>query len=731
MKKTNILITLTGLLIMTLSTQTPAQQEEFIKKAVNVKPHPRQVQWQECEFTAFIHIGVNTFTAREWGTGKEDPSLFNPTQLDASQWVKTMKQAGMKLVVLTAKHHDGFCLWPSRYTEHSVKNSPWKGGKGNVVKDIAIACQQQGMKLGIYLSPADLYQIESPNGYYGNGSQTKKSRIPTKDHIQKGLTFECMADDYNRYFMNQLYELLTEYGPVYEVWFDGANPKDVGQKYNHQDWYRLIRKLQPEAVIFGKGPDCRWAGNERGYAREMEWSVVPISHPADSDQNTWPDMTGQDLGSRDKIRNAQYLHWYPAEADTSIRHGWFWRDSNQQVKSVEELLDIYYGSVGRNANLILNIPPDRRGLFDDKDTKALLKMGSILQKTFSQNLASGSNVKASHTRSGGKFSASGTVDGKKETYWSTDDWQSSATLEYDLGSPKTFNVVMVQECISEAGQRIEAFNIEAFVNGNWQQIVRATTVGYKRLLRINNTTAQKVRLNITESRMCPTVSEFGLFMAPITLSDPIITRDRQGTVSISCNPAGPKILYSVDGSPAKEFTSPFPLPKGGLVKAVAMGASQNEKSDETSVLYDVCKAKWKIHKVDSENPSSGEGADKAIDDDPKTLWHSQWQGGQPPLPHDIQIDLGETLTLKGFTYTPRQGPITGTINEYAFYVSSDGNNWGEPKSKGIFGNIKNNPVEQRVMFDKPAAGRYIRLVALSEFEGKPFTSAAEIGVITK
>jgi alpha-L-fucosidase len=276
-------------------------RKELIRKAVDVRPSARQLVWQQLEFIGFVHFGVNTFSGREWGTGEEDPKTFNPEKLDTDQWCRMMKAAGMKQVILTAKHHDGFCLWQTRYTTHSVSSSTWRSGKGDVLRELVDSCRKYGLKVGVYLSPADLYQIENPAGLYGNLSEYSERVIPRPvpgRPFKDTRTFKFVADDYNEYFMNQLYELLTEYGRIHEVWFDGAHPKRKGgQKYTYQQWYELIRTLAPGAVIFGKGPDLRWCGNEAGKARAAEWSVIPINAPPD--KFAWPDMTAQDLGSLD------------------------------------------------------------------------------------------------------------------------------------------------------------------------------------------------------------------------------------------------------------------------------------------------------------------------------------------------------------------------------------------------------------------------------------------------
>jgi len=319
-----------------------AREKDLNLRAADVRPAPRQLAWQQGEFIAFIHFGVNTFTAREWGTGKEDPKIFNPENLDTDQWCRMMQAAGMTQAILTVKHHDGFCLWQTRYTNHSVASGNWREGKGDVLRDLAESCKKYDIKLAVYLSPADLYQIENPEGLYGNLSEYTERVIPRPVEgrpFKDKRTFKFRVDDYNEYFLNQLFELLTEYGPVHEVWFDGAHPKRKGgQKYTYQHWYQLIRELAPQAVIFGKGPDVRWCGNEGGRTREAEWSVIPISKPLN--EFLWPDMTAGDLGSLGKLKEnfdkGGFLHWYPAETNTSIRHGWFWRDEKQPIYGIAQ-----------------------------------------------------------------------------------------------------------------------------------------------------------------------------------------------------------------------------------------------------------------------------------------------------------------------------------------------------------------------------------------------------------
>ena len=494
-------------------------RKEVIRKAANVKPSPRQLAWQELEFICFVHLGVNTFTGREWGTGMEDPKIFHPEKLDTDQWCQMMKAAGMTQVILTAKHHDGFCLWQTRYTTHSVASSDWRAGKGDVLRDLVTSCKKYGLKVGVYLSPADLYQIENSKGLYGNLSQYSQRTIPRPvpgRPFRDKRTFKYLVDDYNEYFLNQLFELLTEYGPIHEVWFDGAHPKRKGgQKYTYAKWYAMIRELAPQAVIFGKGPDVRWVGNEAGNSRKAEWSVIPIDAPAD--QFTWPDMTAQDLGSLDKLQETLnkggYLHWYPAETDTSIRHGWFWRDEKQRVKTTEHILDIWYRSVGGNTVLLLNIPPNRDGHFAERDGKVLAELGHILRETFKTNLAAGATASASATRGAG-FDAANALDGDTTTCWRPPDGTTQAELTITLPGEKTFNIVMFQEQIRDYGQRIANFAIDVQKDGQWQEVAEGQTVGYKRICRIPNTTTDKVRIRILDARVSPTISTFALYHAP-------------------------------------------------------------------------------------------------------------------------------------------------------------------------------------------------------------------------
>ena len=470
---------------------------ELGSKAARVVPSERQLAWQALEFQAFVHFGMNTFTDREWGQGTEDPKLFDPTEFDAGQWAEAVKAAGIRGLIVTAKHHDGFCLWPSRFTEHSVKSSPWREGKGDVVGEVAAACRKAGLKFGVYLSPWDRHEPS-----YGDSPR------------------------YNEHFKNQLRELLTNYGEISEVWFDGAcaeGPNGKRQVYDWESYYALIRGLQPGAVISIIGPDARWIGNEAGVTRESEWSVIPVVGFGDLPDEKNPggiaglDAQAADLGSFGRIasvaRQGGRLIWYPGQVDVSIRPGWFYHAAeDDKVKTLGHLLDIYYTSIGGNAQLLLNIPSDKRGRIHENDVQRLKELGDRLRTTFAVNLAKGASSR--RIRGTALFEGSPKpAAGLGQPPSGTDGDSPSFQIEYDLGSPKVFNVAMIKESIRQ-GQRIESFALDAWDGRDWREIAKGTTVGWKKLLRFPAVEATKARLRILKARAWPFSPRLELFFDP-------------------------------------------------------------------------------------------------------------------------------------------------------------------------------------------------------------------------
>jgi alpha-L-fucosidase len=450
-------------------------------------PSERQLAWHDMEYYMFVHFTVNTFTDKEWGYGDEKESVFNPTALDCRQWAKVAKDAGMKGIIITAKHHDGFCLWPSQYTSHSVKNSVWKDGKGDVLRELRNACDEYGLKMGVYLSPWD-----RNSAVYG-------------------------TPEYLIYYRNQLNELLTNYGDIFEVWFDGANGGDgfyggarekrkIDNK-TYYDWpntHSIVRKLQPSAVMFSDaGPDIRWVGNESGMGSLTNWCLLK------KDEMYPGGDFAKILGEGHEDGN----YWVPAEVDVSIRRGWFYHQTQDSlVRSPENLLELYYQSVGRNSNLLLNVPPDRRGLLHENDVKSLLAFRELLKKEFENNLAKGKKTSAKPVRGKG-YEAANATDGNPETYWTTKDDQISGEVIIDLGNETEVNRIILQEYI-KLGQRVEAFSVSAFSGGVWKTLIDGTTIGHKVIRKFPVISASKIKITISKSKACPVISNIELYKSP-------------------------------------------------------------------------------------------------------------------------------------------------------------------------------------------------------------------------
>jgi len=500
-----------------------------------------------------------------------------------------MKSAGMKMVVFTAKHHDGFVLFQSRYTKHGVMSSPFKNGKGDVLKELSESCEKYGLKLGIYLSPADLYQIENKEGLYGNLSKHSERVIPRVVEgrpFKDKRTFKFKADDYNEYYLNQLFELLTEYGPIHEVWLDGAHPKRKGgQKYNYLAWKELIRELAPEAVVFGK-QDVRWCGNEAGITRETEWNVIPYQEDP-NEMNSFADFTNIDLGSREKLYQGKFLHYQQGEVDTSIREGWFYRnDDEQKVRNADDVFDIYERSVGGNATLIMNIPPNREGRFSPRDVEALIESGRRIKSTYTENLlegATGPNEILDENENSFLL-----IDGTKEVIITTK-------------KPIVTNRFVIQEAITTHSERIEKHALDAWLCNEWKEIALATNIGYKRILRFPEIETNKFRIRVLESRNTPAISVVKVHYYQPIPQEIAIEIDSIGQVIIApkkhefkWKPHGEntilningdiEIHYTIDGSTpsknSKRYTAPFSL-KTGEVKATAF---VKEKSGNEAFL---------------------------------------------------------------------------------------------------------------------------------------------------
>ncbi|MGH9760120.1 MAG: alpha-L-fucosidase [Blastocatellia bacterium] len=438
-------------------------------------PSSAQLAWQQMEYYAFIHFGMNAFTNDEWGKGRENPDTFNPTGLDCRQWARVVKEAGMKGIIITAKHHDGFCLWPSSTTTYSVKNSKWRDGKGDVLKDLSEACREFGLKFGVYISPWD------------------------RNHPLYG------TPRYNRVYKDQWREVLTNYGAVFEAWLDGANDHTKPMVYDFNGFFQTIKKYQPNALIFSDaGPDIRWVGNENGIAGETNWSTRDNdgSFPGFADEKAL--NTGDEDGSS----------WIPAECDVSIRPGWFYHESDDlKLKSVAQLMDIYYDSVGRNANMLLNIGVDRRGLVNEHDIERLMEFKRTRDQAFAVNLAKG-RITASNVRGNDpRYSADKAFDGLLNTYWSTDDGVTSGSLEIDFGQETELNCILVQENI-ELGQRVKQFSVQIWKDGAYATIAQGTTIGHKRILRFPLIKTHRLRIMIESAKASPAITNVELYKTP-------------------------------------------------------------------------------------------------------------------------------------------------------------------------------------------------------------------------
>jgi alpha-L-fucosidase len=724
-----------------------------------------------------IHFGVNTYLDHEWGYGDEDPNLIDPVDFDPRQIVGAAKAGGFKGIIVVAKHHDGLCLWPTKTTTHNISQSHWKNGKGDIVKGYEEACRALGMSLGIYCSPWD-----RNNPAYGTPA-------------------------YLAIYRAQLRELYSHYGPLFMSWHDGANGGDgyyggARERRNidrttYYDWdstWRITRQMQPGAVIFGDiGPDVRWVGNEQGHAGETCWATFTPQAP-DPGHKPANGYSKYELAP-EGTRNGDY--WMPAECDVPLRPGWFYHASqDEQVRTPAQLLDLYYASVGRGADLDLGLAPNKRGLLDAHDVRSLKAFGDLLRQTFAVNLAAGARLTPSNVRGNDRahYGPAFLLDNDRYSYWATDDGITNPSVEFDLGSLKTFNVIRLRENI-RLGQRIDSIAVDVWVGagapgdvsagaprgvskvvpgdmsaaGQWRRIAVATSIGPNRLIRLgHNITTDKVRLRITGSPVCIALSDFGLYKEKLQAPAPVIRRESSGMVSMvpgsasGASGAGGAasgrsvtasenvdarlpIHYTLDGSTpglaSPLYTVPFLLAQGGTVKARSI--DKEVAGDIRTQVFGISHSGWSI--VSAPEGSHGE---RAIDEDESTDWSTLGEvggtqapaggtvgntGGTPqnaPFPQDITVDMGKEQLVKAFTYLPRQDRKTAGIVDRYAFYTSEDGKDWEKVKQGEFSNIAANPLQQLVLLKSPVKARYFRFSALHTI-GERGVSVAELGVVTR
>ncbi len=652
-------------------------------------PTPAQVAWQKMETYAFVHFGLNTFNDLEWGYGDTPAETFDPTDLDAEQWVRIIQAAGFKGIILTAKHHDGFNLWPSKYTEYSVKNSPWREGKGDMVRDLVDACRKYGLKFGLYLSPWD------------------------RNHAEYG------GPEYVEYFHNQVRELLNEYCDsveLFEYWFDGANGGDgyyggAREKrsidpttyYRYEQAVESIHSKFPDAMIFGgTEPTIRWVGNEEGWAGETDWAPYKVG---DNPHYGSPDGT----------------QWLPAECDVSIRPGWFYHPrEDHQVRTLSHLVDIYYRSVGRNATLLMNFPVALDGRIHSLDSARIMEWRQALDEQFRTDLLEGIVPAASDIR-GRKFGAERMTDGRWESYWATSDSVTTASVTFRFDTLTNLNRLLLQEYIP-LGQRVSRFGIEYLDSlDNWRPVETPdtmSTIGYKRIIRFASVATKGVRVNFLQSRGPLCINNIEAYHAPVLMVEPTIRRTGQGVVSIGAVP-GAEIRYTTDGTTptlvSPVYREPFEWAAPGEVRAIVIDPVLGTISPVATRKFDIPTAAFRV--VKPVKPRT----EVIFDGNPTTVWYLSLEEGR-----ELIFDLDRPRMLTGLTYTPdmsRWG--SGPVSKYQIYVD------GRKVAAGEFSNIKANPVEQTVVFSEPTSGRRIRFVVEATADEAPQAAFAEVTVLTE
>ena len=666
-------------------------------------PTRQQLAWQNMGMYAFIHFTVNTFTGREWGDGTESEDTFHPTRMDCEQWCRIIRDAGFKGVVLTAKHHDGFCLWPSRYTTHSVQYSTWRDGKGDVVGELAKAAKKYGLKLGLYLSPWDRHEKT-----YGSG------------------------EPYNEFYRNQLRELLTTYGgpngeDLFITWFDGAcgeGPNGKVQVYDYDKAAAIIRECAPNAVIFGHmgdHRDIRWCGNERGYAGSPNWATL----------NEYRDVSGDDGLQHGDVNGR---HWWPSEVDVSIRPGWFYHpEEDAQVHSLEHLLDIWYHSVGRGSSLNLNFPPDRRGLIHENDAERIHEFKIVLDKTFSVNFAAGASVRASNER-GPDFRGERMTDGSPDTFWAPEDGVTECEAVLELGKIRRLNVVSLKE-YTQLGERVAAFSIEYRTpSGEWEKLIDDTTISFRKILRTETVETNALKLKITNALACPCIQEFSAYYQPPLRFAPVIARETDGTITLTAPSNEVRIHYTLDNSvpdaDSPEYTGPFRIREAGILRAISVlrpgveNAYPEIRSNPESLLrFGVAMDEWRVLGADSEYDWNNRKENLLSSD--RKLWLT---GKDTPYPHWIAVDTGKKQQIRGLIVTPPKTAECdmGPVFRYRILVGDTPETIETPVAEGTFDNIRNNPLPQIVNFPSPVSARCFRFEALESANGSCYAGLTRI-----
>ncbi len=655
-------------------------------------PTPQQVEWQKMEQYAFVHFGLNTFNDLEWGFGDTPAETFNPTNLDIRQWIETIKKAGLKGVILTAKHHDGFCLWQTKYTEYSVKNSPWRDGQGDVVRELVDACRDNDLKIGLYLSPWD------------------------RNHAEYGRA------EYTEYFRNQIEELITEYCDgveLFEYWFDGANGGDgyyggaresrqidASTYYEYEESVKIIHDRFPNAMIFGSTvPTIRWIGNESGWAGQTNWATY---------SNVKEDHTKLPFGSK----NGDI--WLPGEVDVSIRPGWFYHArEDHQLHSLSHLVDIYYESVGRNANLLLNFPVALSGTIHPVDSARIVEWWQTISRELETNLLEDATVEASNER-GRAFRAKKVSDGDWDSYWATEDGVASGDITFTFAQPTEMNRLLLQEYIP-LGQRVDGFSVKYMdAEKQWKDIPTTdslTTVGYKRIIRFANITTDKLKISFDEARGPLTINNIEAFLAPALLVEPTISRNAQGVVTIKAGDAMSNVYYTTDGSEptvnSPRYTGSFEMNGKGVVRAITQDMADDTRLGPVATKnFDILTSGFTV--------KGAEGN--------KSMFDSNiYSNFNVDRSNSVTINLGQKYTLAGFTYLPNQNRWGGgVISQYEIYAD------GSKVAEGEFSNIKANPIQQYVTFDKPVEASTLRFVVKQIAPGTGNQAQiAEFGVITK